>query len=447
MKLKKVYLLLSLFLVSNLFYIESAKTKQLFDMIGENGKNKAETPQKSEEPKHNSIFDSVDGDKEPEPINFNQLNEKATSEKAKKSSDKASLFSQNESESEEREEPVKNNIESAEKLNHNQQNAQKVNESQENTAVANTKTATEVTVPGMGHPAKTFEHTAHNTPQPKKENTPHEEARSASNHEEKIKHEAKLNPSSNNVRTLEEPNPNKNLQKHVTALIEMNERLLKKIHTHNKIHKKFNENHQRMISFIQNYEGDIKNLKHSYQDNQILIDATLSKKDEEFKKLYKQSEDRYEDLEDKFKDFYNQIHQIKNQKQKTLKDLGSEAKLANVNIENSLIVHGEAKLNKVNAKEIDLGTIRIGSNEIAINDANAKITFGQESLSVAELFENMKAVKAILDVCGNNFENCIRKEEQLHEKQFDQQREILESLKNLRMQTAEILNNHKKKLR
>jgi len=446
--LKKAYLLLSLLLVTNLFFIQSASTKQLFDIISGNDKEKAEIPPKMEESKQNSIFDSVDEDKDPEPINFNQVNEKLSSTKSEKSLNTVSLFGDNESESEKKDKPEKKISENLEKVNQNQQLKQNVKKNEEKVSVSYSNSSNTPIVPGMGHVTKSVEHSALNTPQPKKEASHHEEVRHANHREEpNVKNEAHVHSLSNNVKTLEEPNPNKDLQKHVTALIEMNSRLLKKINSHNKIHKKFNQNHQRMISFIQNYESDIKDLKNNYQNNHSVIEKTLLMKDEEIKKLYKQTEHHYGDLQNKFEKVNNQMNQIKNQEQKIFKEIAVEPNFANVVVDDSLFVQGEANLNKVNTKQVDLGQIKIGPNKIAITDANTQITFGQESLSIAELFENMKAVRAVLDLCGNNFENCIKKEEQLHEKQFEQQREILESLKSLKIQTAEIINNHRKKLR
>ena len=91
MKLKKVYILISLLLFSHIINIESTKSKQLFDMISNDKKEKQEIPQNQPEKKMNSLFDSSDdNEKESEPTIFNQFSEKETS----KSNIKNSLFAE-----------------------------------------------------------------------------------------------------------------------------------------------------------------------------------------------------------------------------------------------------------------------------------------------------------------------------------------------------------------
>jgi hypothetical protein len=444
MKLKKVYLLLSILLFSNLFYIESAKTSQLFDIISNDGQQSTLSSGKTQETKPNSIFDSVNNDKDQEPINFNQIKEKVSEKNSSKSEAKTSLFSEFESQRDD----TKESKETPEKDNSNAQSSQKIKEKEEKVQTANnTNSITEPVVPGMTPTNKNSENALEGT-QTKKVGTHNEEARASNIHEEtKLKTEAKTHQISNNAKSLEEPNPNKNLKQHITALLEMNERLLKRMKNHNKSHKKINHNSNNMLSFIQNYEKDIKNLKNNLSANESFLQKTLNKKDEEIKNLYSKTEHIYGDLENKLEKVSNQMNKINTMKFPKFRKLLNEPKFLNVNVDNSLMVEGDTISNKVYSKEAELAGVKFGPSEIAITDENTRITFGNESLSIAELFENIKAVKAVLQLCGNNFENCLKKEEELHEKQFAQQKEILESLKNLRMQTAEIINNHRKRLR
>lgn len=449
MKLKKAYLLISILLFSNLFNIQTYKTGQLFDIISNDGKETPKSTQMRQEIKNNSIFDSVNSDEEQQPIIFNQLSLKETKKSSEKSAAKASLFSEIESEGEDSDKPEKISQEIPEKANPNPISTPKVKENEEKTQSAlNSKIAHEPVVPGMTPVSKSSETPSHNSSQTKKEGPHHEETKSVNSHEEnKVKSESKAQTNSNDSKSLEEPNPNKNLKNQITALLEMNERLLKRIQTHNNSHRRKNNKNIKMLSFIQKYESDLKNLKNNYVNNQSFIQKTLYKKDEEIKNLYKQTEHIYGDLQNKLEKVNNQMHHISDGRLIKNEKLPNEPSFVNVDVDENLYVKGISDLNKVNAKQVNLGGVNISANEIGITDENTKITFGNESLSVADLFENMKAVKKVLKLCGNNFENCLRKEEELHERQFSQQKEILESLKNLRSQTAEILTNHRKRLR
>ena len=234
----------------------------------------------------------------------------------------------------------------------------------------------------------------------------------------------------------------KKLQKQVTTLIQMNERLMKRMQTDNKSHKDSNRNHKDILNFLQTHENEIESIK-DVNHNERLMENKLSKKDQEIKRLYAQTQQFYGDLDNKFKKVNNQVHQLKAEEKKNLQDLSTN----NITVKDSLDVVGETNLNNINAKEIDLGKLLLAANQISFQDDNATIKLGRESISVSEMFNSLKSIRKLLEMCGENFEKCIRKEEELHEKQFAQQKDILESLRILKGQTAEILSNHKKRIR
>ena len=77
MKLKKVFLLLSLLFISNLISIQSSGIRQLFDEISKDSKNSVKSPSSNNGNSINSLFGPSD-EKEPDPIYFSQKMEKST---------------------------------------------------------------------------------------------------------------------------------------------------------------------------------------------------------------------------------------------------------------------------------------------------------------------------------------------------------------------------------
>jgi hypothetical protein len=412
MKLKKVYILISLLLFSHIISIESTKSKQLFDMISNDKKEKQEITQNQPEKRMNSLFDSSDdNEKESEPTIFNQLSEKETS----KSNIKNSLFA----------EDSKDDKENLNQDNSNKIAPTKTNENENKPHIANNSKSSSIEAAGIvaTHDAKPHE----NINNPNKDTPVHSESIDSAS-------------ASNKNKSLEESDPNKNFKSQLKSLIQTNEKLVKKMRKHHLVEKKKNATHKKMISFIQKYENHFKNLKNSKD----ITTEIISKKDEEIKKLLKNTQTVYGNLQNKLERVNNQMNQIKNQeKQYHDNNIQSEPQFDSVVVDEKLMVDGVANINKIKAKEIDLGNLKIGANHITIGkDQNLNITFGRETLSVGELFHNMKALRRFLELCGENFE-CLRKEEELHERQFAQQREILESLKNLKMETDQILNRRR----
>ena len=412
MKLKKVYILLTLLLFSHIINIEGTKSKQLFDMISNDKKESQEIPQNQPEKKMNSLFDSSDdNEKDSEPTIFNQLSEKETS----KSNIKNSLFAEDPKDDKETPNQDNSNKIAPTKTNENENKPQNANNTKSSPNEAGGIVATPDAKP------------QENINNPNKDTPVHSESIDSIS-------------ASNKNKSLEESDPNKNFKSQLKSLIQTNEKLVKKIKKHHLREKKKNSTHKKMISFIQKYENHFKNLKNSND----ITPAIISKKDEEIKNLLKNTQTVYGDLQNKLEKVNNQMNKIRNQeKQYHENNIPSEPQFDRVVVDEKLMVDGVANINKIKAKEIDLGNLKIGANHITIGkDQNLNITFGRETISIGEIFYNMKVLRRFLELCGENFE-CLRKEEELHERQFAQQREILESLNNLKMETDQILNRRR----
>jgi len=118
--------------------------------------------------------------------------------------------------------------------------------------------------------------------------------------------------------------------------------------------------------------------------------------------------------------------------------------LKDLKVKNRLNVDGIAFINKVNAKSIDLGNIKLDSNQITFLDENSKIVIGNEVTSIGSIVKNMGALNRLINKCGENFEKCKPISEDLIREQTSKQIEILENLKKLRGETTQVLNRHRK---
>jgi len=495
MKLKKIYLLLAIIMSFNLVFIQSPRIKQLFEQLNREYNSSVESDSGKTVNSNNSIFGSIE-EKEPENINFSQKSEKTNSrdslfilnanekEKTKatptdnrtdqenqqnnsESSDR-SIFGQSSSESNRKaikeshnqditssnnQKPLDNHpkLQSPIQKSNNQKPPQNnikpvVSNTKSNGSKPNfniSKPSTEISSLLAKHTSNILKKISNNDDEKKDDSDSQEEKHKklekTENKKEKVDKNDKPAKDENN-----KDNHNteiKKLEKQVTSLIRMNERLMKIMRNNYKSHKVSNRNHQDIINFLQTHGTEIESIK-DVNHNERKLENNLLKKESEIKKLVEHTNKIYGDLENKFEKVNNQVHQIKEEEKKNLNDLSSEK----IMVKDSLEVAGETKLNKINANEIDLGQLLLTDNVISFENNGATIKLGKESISVYDMFNSLKSVRKLLDMCGENFEKCIRKEEELHERQFAAQKDILESLRVLEGQTAEIISTHKRRL-
>ena len=266
MKLKKLYLLLSILFISNLISIQSPESRQLFEKLSGDSKSSVESQSTQNENSMNSLFGPTE-EKEPEHINFSQKSEKATS--------KASLFSSNPDIEEKSElKPTITKINT--KNPNNQQNESgltetnsvfgpiapgsapinRQNQKELNSQVkinTNNSRSTANNPKPLAAYQKSTANISISSPA-----TNSLEAKHNFKAQSQIKPTATLQNNSegplNSVSQPEQTHNNnkniKNLENQVTSLIQMNERLMKRMRSHNRSHKVSNASHKKILNFL-----------------------------------------------------------------------------------------------------------------------------------------------------------------------------------------------------
>jgi hypothetical protein len=446
MKLKIINIILIIFVCTNSIFAARAKTKQLFDVVNKefNGKNALA------DVKSRSVFDfeikqgrnnnqqGHDGNKNLfETLSFSQVKEKnlgRTEGKKNNNNNSMSLFAAMEnkklSSSSSTSVKVLTNNKSATKTNLSIKSLFDSSNLNKNQAT-NTKACTSTTI----------KNEIKN--QTNKSNSNSEIKNSSSASKSKSKEEIQ------NLKLKKQSNQNekeiKKLKSKINVLLQFNEKLMKKIEKISKSKDKKTE--EEVVSFIQKYDQDVHTLKQNIEINKNLVSEKVTRKEEEIKKLFDQTSTDFSKLQSTMGNIQEKVNKIKSYGDKKISELKTNFSVKDLHVQDKLEVGGISVSKKITAKSIDLGGIKLDSNEIIFNDENAKIVVGSNVTTIGSIIKMGEKLDKMIEMCGENFERCRKISDSALEEQKKMQETILENLRELREETSEILNSRHKKFR
>jgi hypothetical protein len=233
------------------------------------------------------------------------------------------------------------------------------------------------------------------------------------------------------------------LKREVQTLIQTNEKLMKKYERANK-HKTGRSKHN-VVSFIQDYDKDITNLKEKVEANKDLLENTINQKDEEFKKLYNQASNKFNDINKKVKAVNEKLTHIETEHLDKIVSLKENLKVDNLSVENDLTA-GNARIHKLHADIVELPGMKITKDQITLKK-DMKLVIDGETINMNDLVRDYNMFQEFLKKCGNNFENCKPVSQAVIQEQANTQKIILDNLRELREETNKVLMNKQKRFR
>ena len=102
-------------------------------------------------------------------------------------------------------------------------------------------------------------------------------------------------------------------------------------------------------------------------------------------------------------------------------------------------------MNKLSAKSLDIGNIKIDEHGINFSNENVKLIVGKEIITVGQLLNNLASFRKLINICGESFEKCKPVTDEILKDQAAKQHAILESLKKLRQETTQVLTRHRRR--
>lgn len=477
MKLK-IILVLGLCL-SGLALSTSSTSKQLFDVVSKEIDSSSKLKVQPQPSKSKSIFDMPIEYKPQKPsknlfdtLNFNQVKEKTLGKSlANKNNEGMSLFSSFQNNSQNKSQnKVNNNNKSSVRIQLNSKNNNQVNSQLQsrvetknsnkfslnsNLRLKNTstnlnnnlsksqkkirsKSLNKIKKYRLGNKKRKSKYKNSKNKKLKNKKSKNKSTASTRN-KSYIKIGGSLNSESKNELEL------KKLKRDVASLLEMNQKLFKKMKKTDQVNKKKTKFKKNVVSFIEKYDKDVSNLKKNIESSKDFVENKIVQKNEEFQKLYDSTEKNFEQLQVQVKDVQSKINMLETEETKKLAELHSNFSIKDLNINNKLDVEGISFMNKLSAKSLDIGNIKIDEHGINFSNENVKLIVGKQIITVGQLLNNLASFRKLINICGESFEKCKPVTDEILKDQAAKQHAILESLKKLRQETTQVLTRHRRR--
>jgi hypothetical protein len=486
MKLK--FLLLLGLCLTGLALSTKSKSKQLFDVVSKEIDTSSKMRAHPQHPQTKSIFDIPNQSKPQKPsknlfdaLNFSQVKEKTLGKTASKNNEGMSLFSAFENKSASKvnskssvnmelysanSNKVNSQVQSGVAVTNNKNLNLKSNLQSQNTSANQNKNSVSSKNKSKSQNKKThaknknkLKHSSRKNKSNSKSITKNKKTHHKKSHSQKNKNSSQStnkNSASTQKKTFikiggslnsESKNESelKKLKRDVASLLEMNHKLLKKLKKTDEVNKKKRRFKKNVVSFIQKYDKDVSTLKKNIESSKDFVEHKIVQKNEEFQKLYESTEKNFEQLQVQVKDVQSKISQLETEETKKLAELHSNFSIKDLNINNKLDVEGISFMNKLSAKSLDVGNIKIDTQGVNFSNENVKLIVGKEMITVGQLLNNLASFRKLINICGENFEKCKPVTDEILRDQAAKQQAILDSLKKLRQETTQVLSRHRRR--
>lgn len=233
----------------------------------------------------------------------------------------------------------------------------------------------------------------------------------------------------------------KSLKSQFTVLMQKNENLLKKFKNQKKAKKNKKSKRSKIVNFIQKYDNDVKDLQQNVDNNKNVVQTEIVQNEEELEKLYSSTYNNYNSLQNELKTVDNKLSAIEDEQNHDMSKIKTNFATKRMSVKNNLNVGGVALVDKVTTNSIDLGSIKLDSNGITINDDSVKINANGASVDVKTIMKAMKNYSRLVEKCGEDLSLCNPISREAQEENKHREEIILDSLKSLRRQVSTILDN------
>lgn len=227
-----------------------------------------------------------------------------------------------------------------------------------------------------------------------------------------------------------------NLKSQIDSLMQMNEKLFKKVNKFES--KKEGIIEDNVISFIENYDKKVNDLKTKLKTNKKNIEKTIAEKEDMFSEIFSETSQRFTELKTNIKSLNHQVDHITKQQTEAESKIKNGLEIDNLSVNNNLNINGVLFSKKLSAEEINLDNVQINSSNIKVN-RDTQLQVGNEILSFEKVIQNIDYISKLRDYCGEDFTNCRLISAERSEAQNLQQENILRNLKKLRTETAQVI--------
>lgn len=218
--------------------------------------------------------------------------------------------------------------------------------------------------------------------------------------------------------------------------IQLNDQLLK----NQKIHKKDVKISNNIVNFMEKNSNSLKVLKNEIQYQKSAVKNELTGKALLLNNLDENINKNFEQLYEKIQIVQGKIKSIKAQQKNKLEELKTRMGLETLKIKNKLNVEGHAYINgKISTNSLDMGSLKIDSENVILNNENTKLILGNEVIGIKELAKNLELILSIQHKCGEDLARCkFISAEEVKGSQRKQER-ILREIQTLRKETEQII--------
>jgi len=227
-----------------------------------------------------------------------------------------------------------------------------------------------------------------------------------------------------------------NLKSQIESLIKMNEKLIKNFNKFES--KKENKIEDNVISFIENYDKKVNDLKSKLKTNKKNIEKTLAQKEESFSEIFSEASQKFTELKTNIKSLNHQVEDITHKQTEAEIKIKNGLEIDNLNVNNNLNINGILYSKKILADEINMENVQINSSNIKVN-GDTQLQVGNEVLSFEKVIQNLDYISKLRDYCGEDYSNCKQISAEKTEEQNLQQENILKNLKKLRGETSQVM--------
>lgn len=234
------------------------------------------------------------------------------------------------------------------------------------------------------------------------------------------------------------------LKNQIHDLMGMNEKLTKRVSKFES--KKLQKIDDNVISFIENYDQKVDELKTKLKSNKKNIQKSITEKEQLFSDIFSEASQKFTEIKSNIKNLNKQVDEITNNQSELEEKVRKGLEIDNLNVNNNLNIKGILYSKKLSANELDIDNIKINSSNIKI-EKDTQLQIGNDIFTFDGLIKNFDYISKLRDYCGDDFSACrlISKEDLIE--QSIKQENILKNLKKLRIETADVIDRRHKKSR
>merc|ERR1711957_846705 len=231
------------------------------------------------------------------------------------------------------------------------------------------------------------------------------------------------------------------LKSQMSHLVKLNQKLGENLIKDQKNNK--NNANKEMISFIQNYDHKVNSLRKTFKSSKDNVETNFMQNNEFVKKAITSSQQKYSEITSEISELDQKVRDL-NQKQEAQRNLISKGlEVDDLKINQNLKVDGVLYSKKIVTKAINLENIQLTSQALKVN-GEAKIQLGNKVISFENIMNKMAYVDNLQNTCGKNFEKCRTVSDAELKKETNRQNLILKNLKQLRIESTELMRKRRR---